>query len=267
MRHCSWPFAFLANVLTAFYDHDMCHLPKMGMIRMATPGAVTRLIADGFAVPHKTITKIDRALVEAGFRRTGGRGPGSMHFAPIEAARLLTAIAAAPVAGAFVKTAALACRNYFDLPLCRVECGDDAAPWFGGACPISQLAALPARHTFGEALTALIESAVAGELQTSLTTEIGSVIRSISPRAVEVEYWAPGPQCRIRVNLPGTDTHNALSEQLIYTDIPPDSIEFVDEWSEGLRLKYGNIGDLSQIRTFTVTTIIKVGELLRDKDS
>ena len=234
---------------------------------MATPGQVTRLIADNFAIPHKTITKIDRALVEAGFRSTGGRGPGSMHFTPIEAARLLTAIAAAPVAGAFVKTAALACKNYFDLPLHHVEYGDDAAPWFNGAYPIPQLAELPVRHTFGEALTALIEAAIADELQTSLTTEYGSGVRAILPRAVDVQYWAPSPQCRISITLPGTKTGGPLTEQHVYADIPPDSIELIETWSDGLRLKYGNIGDLNQIRSFTVTTIIKIGDLLRDKDS
>ena len=236
------------------------------MIRMATPGQVTKLIADSFAVPHKTITKIDRALVEAGFRRTGGRGPGSMHFTPIEVAKLLTAIAAAPVAGAFVKSSAVSCMNYFDLPLHHMENGDDAAPWFGGDCPIPQLAALPVRHTFGEALIALIESAIAGDLQPILVKKLSTDIRIRCPETISVQYWAPFPQCRINVTLHENNTNNRRFEQGIYSEIPPDSIHQIDEWSEGLRHKYGSSGDLNQIRSFTAGTIVKVGELLRDSD-
>lgn len=227
---------------------------------MATPGQITAAIAASFALKQQTVIQIDRVLAAEGLRRTGGRGPSAVHLNAREVANLLTAVAAAPLSGAVVKEAARTCRHYMDLPVHN----QNPYAWFGGKCPIPQLAALPETHTAGDCLTALIEASVSGDLQAAITQDFGGVFQSIPPRRVAVQFWGPLPQCRIEVGLP-RNNHQQTSERKVYADNSPDDIDAIEAWSNGLGKRYGESGDLTQIREFTVSSIIAIGDLLRDE--
>jgi hypothetical protein len=98
-------------------------------------------------VPLSTIVDIDRRLVKGKLRTKDGRGFNAPQMTPLDAARLLAAVLASPRANA----AADAVERYTQTRVDKARSSDKSF----GAVDLNDLAALPPRHGFVDALTAL----------------------------------------------------------------------------------------------------------------
>jgi hypothetical protein len=127
---------------------------------MATPGDLIRAMASVLGISEGTAFQFDRQLAEAGLRTKGGRGRSAAQVTAQDAANLLIAIAAAPIAGPAVKDAARTCETYGSLPL--LSSFQQQAEAFAN-CGLPSLSKLPAKHTFRFATAALISAAAKGE--------------------------------------------------------------------------------------------------------
>jgi len=123
---------------------------------MASPAELMQTVSDATGVPLATVIDIDRKLVKAGLRTKGGRGLNFARMKPFDAATLLTAILASPQAN----SAAVAVDRYRET---RVDAIRSSEGRFGHA-RLDDLADLPSRHSFVDALAALIESVVGGSI-------------------------------------------------------------------------------------------------------
>lgn len=224
-------------------------------------------MASVLAVPQTTVDQIDRVLAEAGLRRMGGRGNSAARMSFDDAANELIAVAAAPVSGAFVKDAAKNCLNYASLRVSK----QDARPWFDGKYPVPQIAALPADHTVGDVLRAILEASASGDLQAAVTKYYGedtnTRIASIAPRTVEFMFIGPFPQVRVKLGRPGNGEDYGAVEEKIYIEEYDGGTDLgqLTAWNAQMTNKYGEHGDLEQIRIFTVRTILSIGKLFKDE--
>jgi hypothetical protein len=121
---------------------------------MATPGELVQTMADVLGVPRPTVFQYDRSLAENGLRSKKGRGRSAATVTARDAANLLIAAVATPVSGFSIKDAARACESYASLPR-RTR---DARRRELSKTEWPTLPNLPYRHSFGDALSALIES-------------------------------------------------------------------------------------------------------------
>jgi hypothetical protein len=122
---------------------------------MATPGELVQTMADVLGVPRPTVFQYDRSLAENGLRSKKGRGRSAATVTARDAANLLIAAVATPVSGWSMKEAARACKSYASLPSRTGAAGErelSQTSW-------PALLNLPRRHSFGDALAALIETA------------------------------------------------------------------------------------------------------------
>src|SRR5579862_6418569 len=107
-------------------------------------------------MPLPTIVDIDRKLVTGKLRTKGGRGFNVARMTPLDAARLLTAVLGSPQANAAAESVARYAHTQTD----QTRSSDKLF----GAAKLRDLAALPSRHSFIEALAALIASVATGSL-------------------------------------------------------------------------------------------------------
>jgi hypothetical protein len=128
---------------------------------MATPGQLVRTMANVLGIPEPTVAQYDRHLAEAGLRRMGGRGTSAAKVSATDAANLLIAIMGSPVSGASIKSAKETCDNYGYLPT-RPNFSDSKRFSDHGLISLAKLG--KKKHTFRDALIALIEGASRGEL-------------------------------------------------------------------------------------------------------
>ena len=130
---------------------------------MATPGQLVQAMAHVLGVSAATISQYDRVLAEGGLRSKGGRGLSAARVTAADAANLLIAILASPISGAAIKDAAEYCRRYGALPLERATAGNPFEPARADqvlrAAGVRGLVDLPMKHSFHDALSALIEGA------------------------------------------------------------------------------------------------------------
>jgi hypothetical protein len=127
---------------------------------MATPGELVKTMAEVLGISVATVTQYDRQLAEAGLRSKGGRGTSAAKVTSEDAANLLTAIVAAPVAGSAIKEAAPTCEAYGSLRAVPGVARTENFRKFG----LPQLAGLPAKHSLQKALSTLIAAAGEGEV-------------------------------------------------------------------------------------------------------
>ncbi len=128
-------------------------------VKMATPGQLVEAMAVSLGIPVATVIQYDRQLAESGLRTKGGRGPSAAAVTPRDAANLLIAIAASPLAGPTVKEAVRTCEAYGSLKALERASWTERFPKFG----LPTLASLPAGHSLQEALSALIDGVGKGE--------------------------------------------------------------------------------------------------------
>ncbi|MCZ6770705.1 MAG: hypothetical protein O7G83_01805 [Proteobacteria bacterium] len=223
---------------------------------MAKLSALVSVVARTLGLPEKTVAIYARHLREARLITTGGRGLGGADMTSPDCTNLLIAVAASNQA----KDAAVTIANYGTLPA-----GRDREPeqWVLEQFRVSALIDLPARHSFGQAIEALITSAQDGSLQDAILAARPQIEGYTIPLYPSIRVQIRGPQAMASVSIWGQD----WSEDLTYvTPYPFDmsaSDEEIEEWGGEQRRKYGG-GDLRQIREFTEKTILVLGELLRN---
>jgi hypothetical protein len=212
---------------------------------MATPAQLVQTISSATGVPLATVVDIDRKLVKAKLRNKTGRGFNAARMAPLDAARLLTAVLGSP----YANTAAEAVRRY-----ARTRPDEQrSSERLFAAAKLDDLATLPVRHGFVEALAAVISSAATG----SLAKLIATSDRHSEP-SIEVFAFTQATRGRIRIaGLP-----NGLTAHVEYVPVATTKIQ--DSRRVPAR---GEAGDLEQSRRITDRTILPVARLLRGESS
>jgi hypothetical protein len=208
---------------------------------MATPGSVVKRVAELFQVPVGAVTEIDRALADAGGRDKGGRGRSAIQLGPRDVAHLLITAAASPLWGPTTSRARATYFFYSSLPLASGPIGRDVG--------LPSLQNLRASHTISDAITALVASAVTGELQMALDEHRA---HSADVPKLFVAFCSPVATAQIKIALRGEtvrlDYRRTDSKLRAYRD------SFKSEFSEP--------GDLSQVREFSYRTLLAVGDLI-----
>lgn len=150
---------------------------------MATPGQLVKVTADALGISQSTVVQYDRLLAQSGFRSKRGRGTSAAKVTAQDAANLLTAIGASSLFGLSAKDAVEICQRYSAL----VSCGTVKAKSDVSKLGLEGLARLPDSHSFGDALTTLIECA--GQCKFSANDDT----------SVWVQFFAPTPSARLAV--------------------------------------------------------------------
>jgi hypothetical protein len=127
-----------------------------------TPGQLIKAVSIALDVPEETVFQHDRNLAVDGLRTKGGRGPSAPDVTPLDAARLLVAILGSirvkdsvDTVRAFEKT-----KHTLEGPWYSAADQKKIAP-NGKTFPDEAITALPADHSFVQALESLITSASA----------------------------------------------------------------------------------------------------------
>jgi hypothetical protein len=205
---------------------------------VASPSDLMRAISAATGVPLGTVMDIDRWLVKANLRTKGGRGPNAARMAPLDAARLLTALLGSPQSN----EAAQAVLRY-------AETRPDKARSSTAMAGLDNLVALPSRHSFVDGLAALIASVSTGSLAALFNN-------GKQPAHIEVFAFTQATHGRIRISgLPGGVT---ASVEYISVDAAPRSKK-VD------KTPAGQPGDLEQSRRITERTILTIGGLFAEE--
>ena len=153
---------------------------------MATPGQLVQVTAGVLGIPTATVTQYDRVLAENGLRSKSGRGPSAAQVTSRDAANLLIAVAASPLFGSSAKDLVRNCKLYGSMPLVA---GRSKRNFSQIGLPI--LDRLPKEHSFGDALSALID--FVGEQD-----GLGSHPRQdVSNTLFEVQLVGPDPSAQI----------------------------------------------------------------------
>jgi len=126
---------------------------------MATPGQLVQSMADTLGLPVATVIQYDRQLAEGGLRSKGGRGTSAAQVTARDAANLLIAIAASPLAGPSIKEAVHTCAAYGSLKVLPRASWSDRFPNLG----LPSMAELAEGHSLRDALCVLIDAAGHGE--------------------------------------------------------------------------------------------------------
>jgi hypothetical protein len=221
-------------------------IPLNGLSFMATPAQLVNAISETTGIPLPTVVDIDRKLVQGKLRTKGGRGFSAAQMTPLDAARLLTAALGSPQANASVE----AVERYANTRVDRTRSSDKLF----GAAMLDDLAALPARHGFVDALAALIASAATGSLAKLMADSVGGWVPHI-------EVFAFTRACRGRIRIAGLPKGGTASIE--YIPSPADTKTRVKPMSRSRdAYTHVNTGDLEQSRRITERTILPIAKLL-----
>lgn len=214
---------------------------------MAFPGQLVQVMADVLGISKATVVQYDRVLAENGLRSSGGRGPSAARVTSRDAANLLMALAASPLFGMSAKDAVSNCEAFASLSVQPVsKAWSKNFSTFG----LPTLARLPEKHSFGEALAALIDAAGDGE-RFKLPERKGK--QYALSTFFEVQFIGPGPSAQIMAD--GTKEFGLLA-RLLYVQARKHSPRLVTK--AGL-LK---IPDLCQTSSISFKTIKALGTLV-----
>jgi hypothetical protein len=209
---------------------------------MATPAQLVSAISLATGIPLPTMVDIDRKLVKGDLRTKGGRGFNAAEMTALDAARLLTAVLASPQANASVD----AVERYSQT---RIDKRRSNAEAFGET-GLDDLA-LPARHSFVDALAAVIASAATG----SLARQIAAAGDGVGP-SIEIFAFTRATRGRVRIaGLPNGQTTSVEYAAILVTA--------KSRADKGRRAGAENApGDLEQSRRITEKTILPLATLL-----
>jgi hypothetical protein len=224
--------------------HQSDFIPLKGLSFMATPAELVQTVSSTTGVPLPTVVDIDRKLVKAKLRTKHGRGLHAARMTPLDAARLLTAVLGSPQANA----AADAVERYAQTFPDRARSSDKLF----ATAKLNDLAALTARHSFVEALAALLVSAATG----SLATMIAASEKGWTP-SIEVFAFTRATRGRIRI----AGLSNGLTASIEYLPAPA-STKNPKHRRDRTALAGESIGDLEQSRRITELTILPIARLL-----
>jgi hypothetical protein len=190
---------------------------------VATPRQLVQATAEILGLSEATVIVHDRNLATAPtpLRTVAGRGRAAARVTAGDAANLLIAVAASESVKDSAKTV-LAYRNLLGESV--VNSG------------ILRYDELPANHTFGQALAALIEAAAAKEITPSRKFNL------------KVTFFAPRTKVRIEWEINGKSS---------WTVYEPRS-----KWPE--KTKLIPVGDLERMITVTESTIFRLGAAVGD---
>jgi hypothetical protein len=215
---------------------------------MATPGQLVQTTATVLGLPVATVTQYDRQLAESGLRSKGGRGTSAATVTARDAANLLIAIVAAPLAGPTVKEAVQTCEIYGSLKEVRGPSWTDRLPKFG----LRTLASLPHGHSLREALSILIDGVGKGEIfqvpdrEGPLTADFCFGIR----------FGGPAPWAEILADGSVGEGKTAQMARLVY------NTRSTSKHPRGPRT--APRGDLHQSRSITFATVRALGSLISE---
>jgi hypothetical protein len=211
------------------------------MRSMASPAQLVQTVSDTTGVPLPTIVDIDRKLAKAGLRSMGGRGLSAARMTALDAARLLTAV----LTSAQANVSAAAVQRYAQTQADRKRSSDG----FFRTLDLAELAALPARHSFIDALVAVISSAATG----AVAKLIAGARDGTTPH-IEVFAFTQATYGRVRISgLP-----NGLTANVEYLPAARPK-------TQGARAAADSAGDLEQSRRITERTILAVAGLLAEE--
>jgi hypothetical protein len=213
--------------------------------RMASPARLTETISEATGLPLATVVDIDRRLAKAGLRTIGGRGFSAARMTPLDAARLLTAV----LASAQSNTSAEAVERYMQTRLDKARSND------GLYVPteLGDLAILPARHSFVDAVAALISSALTGSLAKLIAASKDGWV----PR---IELYAFTRATRGRIRISGLP--NGLTASVQYHLTSARQKAGRAKTTGRVHRADASTGDLEQSRRITERTILPIAELL-----
>lgn len=214
---------------------------------MATPGELVHCIASMLKVPVPTVVQYDRNLAAAGLRSKGGRGLSAARVTSQDAANLLIAIVGAPMSGATVKETLATWHRFSPL---RADLGNSplsASDFSHWKRELPTLSRLRKRHTFRDAIAALIDSAARGEFENSVNNPVSRTrndSRIRLPR-VYISISAPLIGAHISVQPAGADHSPIVAYR------PKEAERHADTY-----------GDLSQQRTISLRTILTIAQTI-----
>jgi hypothetical protein len=225
-------------------------------VAVPTPSELGKAVAAAFGVSEASVAVHDRNLLLGGLRTAGGRGRGAAQVTATDAATLLIAVAGSRNVKDSVKT---------------VNTHGSVHGFVGWESskllPTPELLQLPAKHTFLDALIALIESAAHGTLEQVASETVGEQVNLLSRN--------PDPKLQIEVELT-SHIFNLIKIEL-YTDTEakvghPRKVPTAEEGrlyflpAQRFLSEYPNEDpDLVISSRFTHRTIMKIGNLLREQ--
>ena len=190
---------------------------------MSTPRQLVEITAEILGISEATVVVHDRNLATAPtpLRSVAGRGRAAARVTASDAVNLLIAVAASESVKDSAKTVLL----YRDLR------GDDAIE-----CGVRRYDDLPANHTFGEGLAALIEAAAASEI---------TLHRDLN---LKVTFFGPRARAKIEWEIDGRASWTL----------------FESSSKRPARADFAPVGDLERMTTFTESTIFRLGAAVGD---
>jgi len=219
---------------------------------MATPADLARAFADALIMPITSVAWHDRMLHEANLRTKAGRGRGSAQLTARDAAVLLTSILASPQPKEAAQTIALFVAT-------RPDRQRSSKKFFAQA-GLSELARLPADHSFIDALEALFLSGMSGDLAAWLAKHRATKRGRTPPQPlIDVATSTPGPVGDIRV----AGILEGMTARVIYT-IPERSM---GAGRTATGAEQGHLSDLGRAFSITARTIIRVADVLAGREA
>ena len=214
---------------------------------MATPGQLVEAMALSLGIPVATVIQFDRQLAENGLRSKSGRGTSAAAVTARDAANLLIAVAASPLAGPTVKEAVRTCEAYGTLKTRQSASWVDKFPMFG----LPTLASLPAAHSLREALSVLIDGVGKGETFQLPGWEGVRMRGRARDSGFSVQFVGPEPWAEIFADDPVGEGTSPMA-RIVYRT-----------WGIRKRGKRGWGGpDLIQTRRISFATIRALGSLI-----
>ena len=229
---------------------------------MASPGELVEEAARALGLPVATLTVHDRNLVIAGARSKGGRGPSAAKVTARDAAHLLVAV----LASAQVKESVHSLTRYRKTRALQAASSDALYDGLG----VPELTALPASHSFVDAIEALIASSAQGSLAKLMQLDKPrrkDRAEALTPR-MEIAALTPGTIGDVRISGTGKNVSRsvryALPGPLNSKSAARPSPDDWDAWETMIRANRKD-GDFVQYRRISEHTIIAIARLLAEK--
>ncbi|GEM_PF-2662835 len=227
---------------------------------MATPGDLVRSLAAVTPFSEGTIAVHDRHLRTAGLRSTGGRGRSAARVGARDAAVLLVSV----LAGGDIVDTADTIRRYM---MTRAQ-GHRTTARLLRATGISELASLPADHSFVDAVEMLITAVATGTLAVSVrpTTTRARQERSIFVPLIEIAAVMPGTMGEIRL----AGLSDGVVVNIRYALSSPwdkgtrPSKAAIDKW-EGSIAAHPHGRNFKRYQQVTTPVIIQLAETISDR--
>jgi hypothetical protein len=206
---------------------------------MANAAQLVRLLSKVTGEPLPTVSDQDRKLVKAGLRTLRGRGWNAGRMTTLDAARLLTAVLASRQSNKAAETVELYAQTRPDTRR--------SSEGLYAVTGIDELVGLAKRHSFVDAVNALISSAGNGSLRRLNLEKDGSPV----PR-IEVYAFAGAAYGRVRIS----GLANGLTANVEYV--------LTDDKGASSAARTRQSGDLEQSRRITERTILSLGNLIAE---